>query len=499
MELWTLLMLAAAFRLTDAYGILTTLNERSALLARQNAFPRRTDSTFDKRQPISADPTIYNFTTQMPTALVPAQSVTKGIPGIGGSTGDVPSNEDGLPLDPCGVDKGKYDGGMWATPLGNSKGITYELHCDSALATDWSVKIILSQDDPDSAISNEVCMKNCDGWKGCKGIMEATPDLCVMAIGSYANLVEYPGCSTWVPIYGTPGRRDLPTGNVQRQVGQSGISSRSVAANGFQFFDEKLEVTETAPAPTKRQDDVDPTLSARPLRPLGNICEVLFAGDMREACEATNVLHPPQGNQNEALVSASTTTADQPSKSLIIDICNIVLSAESNRQDCIDQGLAHLPQINTVATPLPQRQRIKRQTKPDPDAHQTDCFYHGGYADYKSIDKAIHGFCNNDDGGNVKSGEWFSKTYHIGGHDIMLSIHNLDPKHEHLITLNHCVWGFGYIVEDCAGGEGHPTFGGYTMQYNRKLTYVLGVDGNAPDCYLDGTSDPSDCPPPGRR
>ncbi|KAI7219055.1 hypothetical protein KC333_g3193 [Hortaea werneckii] len=499
MELWTLHILAAAFRLTDAYGILTTLNERSAFPAQQKAFPRLTNNGLDKRQPEPVDPTFYNFTIPMPTALVPVQSVTKGIPGIGGSTGDVPRNEDGLPLDPCGVDKGKYDGGMWATPLGNSKGITYELHCDSALATDWSVKIIHSQDDPDSAISNEVCMKNCDGWKGCKGVMEATPELCVMAIGSYANLVEYPGCSTWVPIYGTPGRRDLPTANVQRQVGQYSISSRNVAANGFQFFDEKLEVTETAAAPTKRQDDVDPTLSARPLRPLGNICEVLFAGDMREACEAMNVLHPPQGNRNEALVSASITTADQPSKSLIIDICNIVLSAESNKQDCIDQGLANLPQINTVATPLPQRQRIKRQTKPDPDAHQTDCFYHGGYADYNSIDKAIHGFCNNNDGGNVKSGEWFSKTYHVGGHDIMLSIHNLDPKHEHLITLNHCVWGFGYIVEDCAGGEGHPTFGGYTMQYNRKLTYVLGVGGNAPNCYLDGTSDPSDCPPPGRR
>lgn len=23
---------------------------------------------------------------------------------------------------------------------------------------------------------------------------------------------------------------------------------------------------------------------------------------------------------------------------------------------------------------------------------------------------------------------------------------------------NHCVWGFGYIVEDCAGDEGHPTW-----------------------------------------
>ncbi|KAI7183150.1 hypothetical protein KC316_g8091 [Hortaea werneckii] len=472
MELWILLTLAAAFRLTDAYGILTTLNEQSALLARQNTFPRLTDSGFNKRQPDSAGPTFYNFTTQMPTALVPAQSVTKGIPGIGGSTDDVPSNEDGLPLDPCGVDKGKYDGGMWATPLGHSKGITYELHCDSALATDWSVKIILSQDDPDSAVANKVCMKNCDGWKGCKGIMEATPETCVMAIGSYANLVEYPGCSTWVPIHGTPGRRDLPKGVFQRQVGQSVISSRNVAANGFQLFEEKLEATPTAAAPTKRQDDPETTLSATPLRPLGN--------------------------QNDALVSASATTADQPSASLITEICNIILSADSNRQDCIDRGLSQLPQNNTVATLPPQRQRLKRQTKPDPDAHQTDCFYHGGYADYNSIDKAIHSFCNNNDGGNVKSGEWFSKTYDVGGHAIMLSIHNLDPKHEHLITLNHCVWGFGYIVEDCAGGEGHSTFDGYTMQYSRRLTYVLGVDGNAPGCYLDGTSDPSDCPPPPR-
>ncbi|KAI7159962.1 hypothetical protein KC349_g3819 [Hortaea werneckii] len=499
MELWILLTLAAAFRLTDAYGILTTLDERSALPARQNTFPRLTDNGFDKNQSDSADPTFYNFTTQMPTALVPVQSVTKGIPGIGGSTGDVPSNEDGLPLDPCGVDKGKYDGGMWATPLGHSKGITYELHCDSALATDWSVRIILVQDDPDSAVANEVCMKNCDGWKGCKGIMEATPELCVMAIGSYANLVEYPGCSTWVPIYGTPGRREVSMPGVQGEFGHPGIPSRTVAANAFELIEEKLEATPTAAAPTKRQDDPETTLSATPLRPLGNICKILFAGDMREACEAMNVLHPPQGNQNDALVSASATTADQPSASLITEICNIILSANSNRQDCIDRGLSQLPQNNTVATPPPQRQRLKRQTKPDPDAHETDCFYYGGYTDYDSIDKAIHSLCNNNDGGNVKSGEWFSKTYHVGGHDILLSIHNLDPKHEHLITLNHCVWGFGYIVEDCVGGEGHPTFDGYTMQYNRRLTYVLGVDGNAPECYLDGTSDPSDCPPPGRR
>ncbi|GAB1738387.1 hypothetical protein NU219Hw_g3196t1 [Hortaea werneckii] len=499
MELWTLLMLAAAIHLTNTYGISTTLNERSALLARQNAFSKLTDNGVDKRQPDSADPTFYNFTTQMPTALVPARSVTNGLPGIGDTNGDVPSNEDGLPLDPCGVDKGKYDGGMWTTPLGNSRGITYELHCDSALETDWSVKIILSQDDPDAAVANEVCMKNCDGWEGCKGIMEATPELCVMAIGSYANLVEYPGCSTWVPIYGTPRRREFLMAGVQREVRQSGIASRAVAADGFESFGKERGATLRAAAPTKRQGDPETTLSASPLRPLGNICEVLFTGDMREACEAMNVPHPPQGNQNDILFSASATIAGQLSASMITKICDKISSAKRHRQDCIDQGMALLPPNTTVAMPPLQRQRINRQTKPDPDAHQTDCFYHGGYADYNSIDKAIHSLCNNNVGGNVKSGEWFSKTYHVGGHDIMLSIHNLDPKHEHLITLNHCVWGFGYIVEDCAGGEGHPTFGGYTMQYNRKLTYVLGVDGNAPQCYLDGTSNPSDCPPWDRR
>lgn len=499
MELWILLMLAAAFHLTDTYGILTTLKERLALLARQNAFPRLTGHDVDERQLFSADPTFYNFTTQMSTALVPAQSVQNQPSGIEGFTGDGPSNDDGLPLDPCGVDKGKYDGGTWTTPLGNSKGITYKLHCDSALATDWSVRIILSQNKPDSAVANEVCMKNCDGWKGCKGIMEAAPELCVMAIGSYANLVDYPGCSTWLPIYGTPGRRELSTADVQDEVGHSSVASQGVAAKGLELFEKKLEVTGTTAAPTKHQDDVDVTLSATPLRPLGNICQVLFTGDMREACEAMNVPHPPKGTHNDLLVPALATMTDQPSASLITEICNKIFSVESSRQNCIDQGLAHLPQNATVVTPPPQSKRLKRQTRSDPDAHQTDCFYHGGYADYNSIDKAIHGLCNNNDGGNVKSGEWFSKTYHVAGHDIMLSIHNLDPKHEHLITLNHCVWGFGYIVEDCAGGEGHPTFGGYTMQYNRRLTYVLGVDGNAPECYLDGTSDPSDCPPPDRQ
>lgn len=150
----------------------------------------------------------------MPTALVPAQSVTTETPGIGGSTGDALSNGDGLPLDPCGVDKGKYDGCTWTLPLGNSKGITYKLHCDGALATDWSVTIILSQDDPDAAVANGVCMKNCDGWKGCNGIMEATPEFCVVAIGTFGRV-------SWLLDLGA----DIWHAG-QKGLGPSGVASR---------------------------------------------------------------------------------------------------------------------------------------------------------------------------------------------------------------------------------------------------------------------------------
>ncbi|GAB1725646.1 hypothetical protein NU195Hw_Modified_16t1 [Hortaea werneckii] len=148
---------------------------------------------------------------------------------------------------------------------------------------------------------------------------------------------------------------------------------------------------------------------------------------MREACEAMNVPYPPQESQNDLLVLASAPTACQLSASLITDICNRISPSRRHSQDCIDQGLANLPQNDTVATPSPQRRRINRQTKSDPDAHQTDCFYHGGCADHNSINKAIHNLCNNNDGRNVKSGERFSKKSHVGGHDIMLSIHNFDP------------------------------------------------------------------------
>ncbi|RMZ15810.1 hypothetical protein D0860_01425 [Hortaea werneckii] len=96
--------------LWERNGLLDACGERGQFSYGAKRFSKGSPKTVSIRDnPILPIRLSTNFTAQMPTALVPAQSVTTETPDISGSTGDVPSDEDGLPLDPRGADESKYD------------------------------------------------------------------------------------------------------------------------------------------------------------------------------------------------------------------------------------------------------------------------------------------------------------------------------------------------------------------------------------------------------
>lgn len=84
----------------------------------------------------------------------------------------------------------------------------------------------------------------------------ATPGLCVVAVGSNANLVKDPVCSTLVPTYCTPDKRTFLKAEFECQREQLKVASHAVAADGFEFFKKRLEAIPTAATPTERQNDL---------------------------------------------------------------------------------------------------------------------------------------------------------------------------------------------------------------------------------------------------
>jgi len=153
-------------------------------------------------------------------------------------------------------------------------------------------------------------------------------------------------------------------------------------------------------------------------------------------------------------------------------------------------GPQELPQYIPSVNITSRTTRIKRQDTANNAL--TVCTISGGWTTWDTIASAISSFCDNNDGSTVKVGDWMSDSYKVNGHEIYLSIHNLYGDNG-LVLVNICTWGFEHVLTTCAGVESSGCFGGYAYEYNRGLTFVVGVDGNAPTCFEDGSS-PTGCP-----
>ncbi|KAK5122954.1 hypothetical protein LTR85_003519 [Meristemomyces frigidus] len=183
-------------------------------------------------------------------------------------------------------------------------------------------------------------------------------------------------------------------------------------------------------------------------------------------------------------------------------------TACDNQADCIfatlqpngECGSLTNPLGPVVPSPMTGAMTFKRIYKTDPrsstgvetiekrqlpiDRYDWACTYAGDEAPISNLNTALESFCSQYDGYPVEAGgAWLGNTWTVNGYQIWCAVHNAPGGKSFPITYNECIWGFQAVRDSCSpdGQLSHGSQGGYAWFYAQFTTYLIGINGNAPD------------------
>ncbi|KAK3676760.1 hypothetical protein LTR78_003537 [Recurvomyces mirabilis] len=118
--------------------------------------------------------------------------------------------------------------------------------------------------------------------------------------------------------------------------------------------------------------------------------------------------------------------------------------------------------------------------------YQGICTNNGDSTSDKNIQVFISSFCTRYDGHMLNAGTNLTQYGDHGGIKGFLAVRNYASDGAWLMDMNLCMTGFGDVLKKCEpNGAGTDTKGGYIWMAYKQLTFVIGINGNAPTTFCN--------------